>query len=368
MAVVSDIVDRRTIEFGSGEFTGALGDLITVLPIVVALGALTPLPLAQTLVFFGVFQIVWGLYYGLPMSVEPMKALAGLAIAGAISYGELLAAGLLAGTVLVLAGRTGTLSRLQRVVGEPVVRGIQLGVGLVLAVSGVELAVGDPVLAVAAVAITLGVIALGYRRASALVVLGFGGLLAVRTVGVPAPTVPTLSAFPVGSPRLTPGAVEGVAAQLAMTIGNAAVATSLLCSDLFDRDVSADDLAQSMGTMCLAAVPAGALPMCHGSGGLAGKHAFGARTGGANLILGTVYLGGALIVGIVAAFPMAVLGVLLVIVAAELARSAVATDELALTVGIGILALAVNIGVAFVVGIGVSLLRRRVDWQSLRGV
>lgn len=365
MAAVADVVDREAIEFGSGEVTGALGDLVTVLPIVVALGALTPLPLAQTLLAFGVFQIVWGVYYGLPMSVEPMKALAGLAIAGAIGYGELLAAGLLAGVVLLVAGRTGTLGRLQQIVGEPVVRGVQLGVGLVLAVSGVELAVGNPALAGSAVAITLGAIALGHRRASALAVLGLGGVVAVWTVGLPTPTVPTLSAFPTGVPQFTPGAVEGAAAQLAMTVGNAAVATSLLCSDLFERDVSVDDLAESMGAMCLAAVPVGALPMCHGSGGLAGKHAFGARTGGANLILGGVYLGGALIVGIVAAFPMAVLGVLLVIVAAQLARSAVATDQLALTVAIGVLALVVNVGVAFVVGVGVSLLRRRVGWRSL---
>ena len=352
------------MNFSSREVTGALGDLITVLPILVALGALTPLPLAQTLLLFGVFQIIWGVYYGLPMSVEPMKALAGLGIAGAIGYGELLAAGLLAGVVLLIAGRTGSLERLQRIVGEPVVRGVQLGVGLVLAVSGVELAVGEPVLAAAAVAIALGMVALGHRQASALVVLGFGGVLAVQTVGLPTPTVPTVSAFPTGGPRLTLGAAEGALAQLAMTVGNAAVATSLLCSDLFDQEISADDLAESMGAMCLAAVPAGVLPMCHGSGGLAGKYAFGARTGGANLILGGVYLGGALIVGVVAAFPMAVLGVLLIIVAAQLGRSALATDQLMLTVGVGVLALLVNIGVAFVVGVAVSVLRRRIDRGS----
>lgn len=358
MGAVSDIRNQWEVGFSAGEFTGALGDLITVLPILVALGALTPLPLAQTLVLFGVFQVVWGVYYGLPMSVEPMKALAGLAIAGAIGYGELLAAGLLAGGVLLVAGRTGTLGRVQRIIGEPVVRGIQLGVGLVLAVSGLELAAGDPALAAAAVGITVGLFALGVRHGTALAVLGFGAVLAVRAIGIPTPTLPTLSAFPAGLPSLTTGAAEGATAQLAMTVGNAAVATSLLCSDLFDRRVSADELAESMGAMCLAAIPAGGLPMCHGSGGLAGKHAFGARTGGANLILGGVYLGLALVVGVVAAFPTAVLGVLLVIVAAELARSALSTEHLALTVGIGVLAVLVNIGVAFVLGIAVSLLRR----------
>lgn len=359
MAVFGGYSENNSIRFDVNEFTGALGDSITVLPIVVALGVLTPLPLAPTLVLFGVFQVVWGIHYGMPMSVEPMKALAGLAIAGAIGYGELLAAGVLAGVVLLLAGWTGSLTRIQRVVGTPVVRGIQLGVGLVLAVTGLELAAGDPGVAALAVGVTIGMVALGYRRASALAVLGFGGLLAVSAAGAPTPSLPSFSLFPAGTPQFSVGAVEGTAAQLAMTVGNAAVATSLLCSDLFDRDVSPDDLAGSMGAMCLAAVPVGAVPMCHGSGGLAGKHAFGARTGGANLILGGLYLLAALVVGIIAAFPMAVLGVLLVVIAVELARSAAVTENLALTIGIGVLALVANIGIAFVVGILISIVRRR---------
>ncbi|MEF8868173.1 MAG: putative sulfate/molybdate transporter, partial [Haloarculaceae archaeon] len=88
---------ERGVEFTFGELTGAVGDSVTVLPLVVALGALTDASLAHVLLGFGVFQVVWGLRYGLPVSVEPMKALVGLAIAGTLAYGELVAAGLLAG-------------------------------------------------------------------------------------------------------------------------------------------------------------------------------------------------------------------------------------------------------------------------------
>jgi hypothetical protein len=90
--------------------------------------------------------------------------------------------------------------------------------------------------------------------------------------------------------------------------------------------------------------------MCHGSGGLAGKHAFGARTGGANLLLGGLYVAAALLAGVVAAFPMALLGVLLVLVAVHLGRTALDTDRLALTVGVGLVGLLVNVGLAFVLG------------------
>jgi hypothetical protein len=345
------------VSFSAGEVTGALGDSVTVLPIVVALGALTPASLPHVLLLFGVFQVVWGLVYGLPISVEPMKALAGLAIAGTISYGELAAGGVLAGAVLLVAGQTGAMAHVERFVGQPVVRGVQLAVALLLGKTGVELGLADPTLAAGAVVLTVAVAAAGYRRASALVVLGAGGALAVSTAGLPTPSLPSLSPFPAGLPAVTAGAVEGAAGQLAMTVGNAAVATSLLFSDLFDADVSADDLASSMGAMCLVSVPAGGLPMCHGSGGLAGKYAFGARTGGANLVLGALYVAAALVAGVVLAFPMAVLGVLLVLVAVQLAQSASRTDDWLLTGLVGVVGVVGNVGIAFALGVALSALR-----------
>jgi hypothetical protein len=44
--------------FDAGEVTGAVGDSITVLPIVVALAVTTPVSLTHALLFFGVFQVV----------------------------------------------------------------------------------------------------------------------------------------------------------------------------------------------------------------------------------------------------------------------------------------------------------------------
>jgi hypothetical protein len=343
---------RQRVEFAASEVTGALGDSITVLPVVVALGALTPLSVPHILLWFGVFQIVWGLVYGLPLSVEPMKALAGLTIAGALSYGELVAAGLLAGVVLLVAGRTATLARIERVVGDAVVRGIQLAVALVLAQAGLTLGLEDPALAVGSGVAALAFVAVGRTGAGALAVLGAGLVLAVGTVGLPTPTVPGVPSTV--RPALTADALSGAAAQLAMTVGNAAVATSLLCADLFDADVDPDELATSMGTMTLLSVPLGGLPMCHGSGGLAGKYAFGARTGGANVVLGGLYLLAALVAGVVVAFPTAVLGVLLVVVAFQLGESARQTASLPVTVGVGVVGLLVNVGVAFVLGAGVN--------------
>ncbi|THE63769.1 sulfate transporter [Salinadaptatus halalkaliphilus] len=344
------------LEFSMSELTGALGDSVTVLPLLVALAVTTSVSIPHVLIGFGVFQIVWGLYYGMPMSIEPMKALIGLAIVGTLSYPELAAAGLLAGVVLLVVGRFGLVGRLERAVGEPVIRGVQLAVALLLLEAAIGLSVENVSVAAGGLAIVAVLALVGYRHSSVLVVLGLGAAAAVATVGMPTPRVPEAAIFPAGVPSMSPAALEGTVAQLGMTIGNAAIATALLCGDLYDRNVSADSLSTSMGVTCLAAVPFGAIPMCHGSGGLAGKFAFGARTAGANVLLGIGYLALALVAtgALLTAFPMALLGVLLVVVALELGQAAFApiTDgrSLAVVASVGVVGLAVNVGVAFVLG------------------
>ncbi|UPV73976.1 putative sulfate/molybdate transporter [Halorussus limi] len=363
----ADLRDRAPT-FAPGDATGAVGDSVTVLPVVVAVSALTELRLPVLLLWFGAFQVVWGLRYGAPVSVEPMKALAALVIAGSLTVPELAVAGTLSGVVLLALGSVGALGALADRIDPAAIRGVQLAVALVLARTGLELGSGAPKTALAAAATGGVVVAFGHRRAAALAVLAVGVGLAATETGAPRVAVPNLG---VGLPRggvgvaaedfaVTADALAATGAQLAMTVGNAAVATSLLLSDLFDAEVSPDELATSMGAMNLLAVPLGALPMCHGSGGVAGKHAFGARTASANLILGGLYAGAALgAAELVAAFPMAALGVVLALVAVELAKASLDTDSLALTASVGVLGAATNVGLAFVAGVAASTVLAR---------
>lgn len=357
----------RPINISFNELTGALGDSVTVLPVVVAVATLTELSLAHLLLGFAFFQIIWGLYYRLPISVEPMKALAALVIAGSLSAGELAVAGLFAGGTLLFVGVSGTLSRVERFVGQPVIRGIQVAVGLILLETGIQLSLGGIWYALLALAVAGIVVISGYRRASTLAVLTIGALVAMGQVGIPAPRLPALELSIPNVVTVSSSSINATVAQLAMTVGNAAVATSLLLSDYYDADVSADELATSMGAMNLIAVPLGAMPMCHGSGGVAGKYAFGARTAGANLILGGIYaLAAVVAVGIVAAFPLAMLGVILVLIAIELGQAGLETENLPLTLGIGVLGVLTNVGIAFVVGVlgHLALVRSKSVWDG----
>ena len=99
--------------------------------------------------------------------------------------------------------------------------------------------------------------------------------------------------------------------------------------------------------------------MCRGAGGMAGHVRFGARTGGALVILGTLLLTAALFLSdsmgtLFRLFPMPVLGVILFFGGIELAAStngeAVPRDErtiMVVTAGVALW----NMGVAYVAGL-----------------
>jgi hypothetical protein len=58
----------------ASELAGAFGDFGTIVPLVLAAAVVCRLPLAPILLFFGIWYILTGLVYRLPIPVEPMKA------------------------------------------------------------------------------------------------------------------------------------------------------------------------------------------------------------------------------------------------------------------------------------------------------
>lgn len=55
------------------EVSGALGDLGTLLPLMIALAAQGSISLDSTLVFSGLFNVLTGAVFGVPLPVQPMK-------------------------------------------------------------------------------------------------------------------------------------------------------------------------------------------------------------------------------------------------------------------------------------------------------
>ena len=320
---------RFPLSFSRHEFAGAFGDLGTDLPLLVGVVIATGMDAPAAFVVFGLLQILSGLAYRLPMPVQPLKAMAAIAIAGKLAPTLLAAGGLIVGVTMLILAHTGALAWLARTVPKAVVRGIQVGLGLqllTLAVTRFLPQNGTTGWILAGTALALILLLRNHHHVpAALVVLALG----VGYAGVtwppkaPAPWGLHLPALPDRWPtgdEFARAALLLALPQIALSLGNSVLATRQVVTDFFpEREpLSVRRIGTTYGLMNLFAAPLGGLPVCHGSGGIAGHYFFGARTGGSAVIYGTALVtAGLFLVGDPAAFqrlvPGPILGTLLLV-------------------------------------------------------
>jgi MFS superfamily sulfate permease-like transporter len=326
----------RHARLNRNEIAGSLGDLGTFLPLLVGMAARNGLDFAAALFFAGLFNIVTGLMFPIPMAVQPMKAIAAVALTEGLTVPEILAAGAAVSLVILVLGLTGLIDWLNRVVPKSVVRGLQLALGLSLLMKGMQMVAGtgqwlapDSYLTGLLSALLVLVLFFSRRIPAALLLFGLGLALAVWThpevvaslgVGLTLATwtPPAWADFVTAFPK-------AALPQIPLTTLNSVIAVCALSADLFpDRRAEPRKVAVSVGLMNLVACWFGGMPMCHGAGGLAGQYRFGARTNGSILFLGTVKLLLAIFLGtslmaLCRQFPASVLGVMLAFSGMELA-------------------------------------------------
>lgn len=346
------------LRFNLSELSGSLGDFGTIIPLVLAVALVSDVNARYVLLFFGIWFIITGLWYRLPIPLEPMKAVAVIVIAGSISSGEIAAAGLILGLIFLVLGYGRFFGIIEKWVPESVVRGIQLGLALLLFRSSLGFVVKDPLFFVIGIAIIAGFYLLARYRSvpdlSAIVVIGVGLVAGIVLYGVPPVSLIPAPQLVIPLPADFSSAFATlVLPQVVLTITNAILATSLLTRDLFKQDVPPKRFSTSIGLMNLTSVPFGGFPMCHGAGGLAGQYRYGARTGGANVYAGIIFIILALFFTspqVLSIIAVGVLGALLVFVGIEMARHSIRTDSFLVTGIIAILALLVSMTVAFIIG------------------
>ena len=391
----------RNYRFNRLEFAGSLGDLGTLIPLSVALMVISGLNVTAVLLVVGIFYIVTGLYYNLPIPVQPLKVFAAIAIAfpGHITVPIIMAASIAIGVILLLLAMTGLINWLAGLFSKPIIRGIQLGLGLILIAKGIEfirrpelfinnsdmfnLITGIPlnlVLGLLSVLVVFLLISNKRYPASLIIVITgiiigvcFGAMKDVTLHLGPLPLTvfkPTLSDF-------IDGFILLAFPQIPLTIGNAIIGTADVCKNLFEkraeaRKVTYKSLTISMGIVNVISGMIGGLPVCHGAGGLAAHYRFGARTGGSNIMIGSLFVLIALVFGHIAisllsSIPHAILGTLLLFSGLELSmliRDVKEKKELFIVLivaGIGFVT--TNMGVAFLIGI---ILNYIIKWKCIR--
>lgn len=339
MPPFQDTQSKRSIAFGRQEWNGAFGDLGTDLPLLAGMILTAKLDAASVLILFGVMQILTGLFYRIPMPVQPLKAMATLVISQHLSGNILFGGGIAIGLTMGILAVSGVLDLLAKWIALPVVRGLQLGLAIQLGLLALkDYAARDGLSGYALALVAFLLILLLQRRAypAALFALGLGMLYAIFVSPDSArltldALLPSLSLPKLYAPTLediTQGFILLALPQLALSIGNSILATQRAVQDLFPSTaLSVRRIGLSYAAMNLFAPLFSGVPVCHGVGGLAGHYAFGARTGGSVIIYGGFYvLFGLLFSGsfdaLLHAFPMPLLGVMLFFEAVALSRVA----------------------------------------------
>ncbi|KAI9020906.1 hypothetical protein CLU79DRAFT_204578 [Phycomyces nitens] len=359
-------VDHLTIQ----EVSGSLGDLGTLLPVMISLAVAGQIDLTSTLWFTGIWNIASGLFFESPVCVQPMKAIAAVVLSSNMSIEENMSAGLSVAAVIFFLGATRTIHLVSNYTPTSVWH-----------ISYANWSDNFTWVLLA----TIFVFAC-YRTKvpSALILFLIGLLFALirmfvtdKNTMIPHPVAggyyPNTIIHPTPAEFRT-GFLNAGLGQIPLTCLNSVVALSILIDDLFpDKHVNTASISMSVGLMNLIGCWFGAMPVCHGAGGLAGQYRFGARSevsvillGLAKLLLGIIF--GSSLVGLLQYFPNSMLAVMLFVSGVELAHAAQAINRgvesdviraenwTIMLVTMGALVAFSNDGIGFVTGLVVAVL------------
>ncbi|MBY9014351.1 MAG: putative sulfate/molybdate transporter [Candidatus Lokiarchaeota archaeon] len=283
---------RNPTKFSLSEFAGALGDWGTLIPFIIGYISIVGLNPAGVFLCLGLTNIILGIKFNLPLPVQPQKTIGTIAISQAWNPSLVLSTGFGTGIIWTILGLTKFLEKIVRKIPVVLVRGIQLGLGLILGWTAYLLLISDIFLGIISVFIIL-LIFRFKRIPSSIILVALGIVLLFLNQSI------TLSNIQFGLPQfdfhvpqwdeILVGMVIAGIAQLLLTLTNVMIATVSLIKDLFPEEenaITASELAVNMGIMNLISPFLGGIPLCHGSGGLAAQYAFGARTGGSMILEG----------------------------------------------------------------------------------
>jgi len=359
----------RDFEFNLRELSGSMGDFGTLFPLAIGYFAVNGLNPAGLLVMMGLANIVTGIVYRLPMPIEPMKVLAATAIAQKWSPSLIYASGFGTGIIWLILAFSGLVQKIAAITPKSVVRGIQVSLGIKLAIEGYKMVSAGWILGI--ISIVIVIVLRKSRYAPAAVVLMALGIIIVAVQGKLGGvihlsfTLPPITTFrPI---EIWQGFVLAGFAQIALTASNAVIATSALIKDYWpDKPVSEKKLALNQGIMNAVVPFFGGMPMCHGAGGLAGQYFFGARTGGTNIIEGVIEISlGLFLAGSIAIlftlFPVSIIGAMMFLVGIQLTTFVrdIKLRQITIIALVVVLSLLTNMAIGFVVAMVVYHAVRR---------
>ncbi len=321
--------------FGVSEWSGAIGDLGTMLPLAFVLVLFNHFPPQRLFFLWGAAYIITGWFYRVPVAIQPLKAMAVIAIAGGFSVTQLASTSFFYGVLLILLSLTGAIRRLEKVFSPALIRGVQVGIGLILLRKAIDLVLEhglyihqDPgslymnVILLLLTVILLSVFQLWKQKPAGLILILLGIVYTLVTGNTEITTGTSGRIIHPQLPDFTflvPAFIYLIIPQLPLTLGNAVYAANDACHVFWKEQakrVNPTRLSLSIGTGDVIIGLLGGFPICHGAGGIAAHAKFGGKTGGTTVIIGGLLVLFSIIKplsGFLFYIPVPILGALLVI-------------------------------------------------------
>ena len=361
------------------ELSGSLGDLGTYLPLVIVLAKLNLININTTLFFSGMLNILTAVVWDIPMPVQPMKSIASVAITeNNLTQEQITTSGILVGGIILLLGLTKTIDILNKLISKSVISGIQLGLGLKMAIKGIDYINSSEYLVEKIIGIILCILTFIsfnlYRFPSALLLVIISSVYSLSILDYS--NIKYSFIIPIDVETLKGitkedwyyGFINGALPQVPLTILNSVISVCALSKTLFPENekVTRRSVAISVGLMNIITCPLGGLPVCHGAGGLAGQYKFGARNGfsilflGINKVILSLALGNILII-ILSSFPDFILGILLFFSGIELATKGLLNSNDNITLITSAVQMSTDTFIGTMFGIVISMIQLFID-------
>lgn len=317
---------RKKIRFDRNEVSGAFGDIGTDLPLIIGMILASGLNSANVLIAYGLMQILTALIYGIPMPVQPLKAVAMIVITQKIAPDVIYGGGMAIGIIMLFLSLTKLIDQIAKYIPKVVVRGIQFGLGIQLSMVALkEYVLSDSISGyiLAGASFILVLVLLGNRKYPPAIFVILAGV--IYAVVFHFKSFNVINAISFNLPKLYSPSWSDILSgflilalpQIPLSIGNSIIATKQVANDYFpEKKITVRGISFTYSIINLINPFLGGTPTCHGSGGMAGHYIFGARTGGSVFIYGIMFLlFGFFFSGsfeqMVKIFPLPVLGVIL---------------------------------------------------------
>jgi len=279
------------------EFSGGLGDLPTFLVFLIPLAVYNNINPAPTLVLSGIFNIINGLVFKLPIPIEPMKAIAAISIKNGYDYNVIYLSGIIIGIIFFILSFKGIIDKITKFTPQPVVKGVQIALGIVFIELGLKLINKNSFSGLNYIIILILILAIIISKkrefpiAFTLISLGFVYTLLVNDIKFSINIYrPEIINFNYSADLIKKSFILSLI-QLSLSISNSIIATYFLLKDYFpENEINPKRITYSLFSMNTISCFFGSIPLCHGAGGISAQYNFGARTGKSIIILGFLKL------------------------------------------------------------------------------